>query len=238
MNTIKKIAYAWLSAGCLALSLSPAQANLMFNVNLDTTPLVGNAAGPFSLDFQLISGGWGPTNTVVTLSHFNFGGGSASGSPTLIGDALGDLSGVASLTDSAFFNEFFQPFIAGHSLSFDVNLTAQLASGSTPDAFSFAILDSAGVELPTTSFSDALMLIDINSLNPAIQTFAGDSSISGGIALSAPTITSAPGTVPEPGTLLLVLMGLGRWALAQWRLRGRFHFKTATRRGSDRLLFC
>jgi hypothetical protein len=226
MNTIKKIAYVWLSAGCLALSLTPAQANLMFNVNLDTTPLVGNAAGPFSLDFQLISGGWGATNT-ATLSHFNFGGGSDSGSPTLIGDASGDLSGAVTLTDSTFFNEFFQPFIAGHSLSFDVNLTTQVASGPTPDAFSLAILDSAGAEIPTTSFSDALMLIDINSLNPAIQTFAGDSSVPGGIALSAPTITSvpsAPGTVPEPGTLLLVLMGLGGWALAQWRLRGRLSF--------------
>jgi hypothetical protein len=198
----------------------------MFNVNLDTSPLVGNAAGPFSLDFQLISGGGGVTNTAI-LSHFNFGGGRASGSPTLTGGASGTLTGTVTLTESAFFNEFFQLFIAGNHLSFNVNLTTQVASGLTPDEFSFAILDSAGVEIPTTSFSDALMLIDINSLNPAIQTFAGDSSVPGGIALSAPTITSAPGTVPEPGTLLLVLMGLGGWALAQWRLRSRFHFKTA-----------
>jgi hypothetical protein len=227
MNKIKKITYAWLSAGllagCLALTLSPAQANLMFNVNLDTTPLVGNAAGPFSLDFQLISGGGGGTNTAI-VSHFNFGGGSASGSPTLIGGASGDLLGTVTLMDSTFFNEFFQPFIAGHSLSFDVNLTTQVAPGPTPDAFSFAILDSSGFEIPTTSFSDALVLADISSLNPPIQTFAGDSSAPGGIALSAPTITSGQVTVPEPGTLLLLLMGLGGWALAPWRLRGRPHF--------------
>jgi hypothetical protein len=66
---------------------------------------VENVAGPFFLDFQLNDGG-GAVNNTVTLNHFNFGDGSASGNPTLTEDASGDLSGTLTLTDSAFWSEF------------------------------------------------------------------------------------------------------------------------------------
>src|SRR5579859_8130563 len=89
-------------------------ASTMFAVTLDTSPLIGHPAGPFSLNFQFTDGqGTGDANNTVTLSSFAFGGGSAAGGPSLTGGASGSLGSGVVLTDSAFFNAFTEGFTPG-----------------------------------------------------------------------------------------------------------------------------
>src|SRR5207245_11083515 len=95
----------------LLLSASLCRAGIVYNVSLNTSPLIGHAAGPFSLGFQFNDGiGTGDANNTAVLSAFQFGvGGSAAGVPTLFGGATGSLASGVTLTDSSFFYAFIQP---------------------------------------------------------------------------------------------------------------------------------
>ena len=192
----------------LLASASVCDAAFLFNVSLDTSPLIGHPAAPFSLDFQLNDGSaTGDRNNTAFLSNFQFGNGGMAGpgSPTLIGGAAGNLSSTVTLQDTRFLNEFFQPFTPGTLLCFDVNLTTNLDNSPTPDQFSFAILDGSGIEIPTEGLGDAFLKVNINSANPAIQTFSTDLSRTD-IAVDAPALNAC---VPEPATCGLLMIGLG-----------------------------
>jgi hypothetical protein len=204
-------------AACIATSAS--QASLIFHVVLDTTPLIGHPAGPFSLEFQLNDGsGTNDGNNTALLSDFDFHGGSPVGMATLIGGASGDLSSHVVIGDSDFLNEFFQEFVPGPLVSFTVELSLNVDAGPQPDQFSFAILDCTLVEIPTQGPADALIVTDITAA-PVVQTFAGDAgrptSCSGDpIFLQAPRIAE-----PAPTALLLIAL----FALIAARAKARRH---------------
>ncbi len=64
----------------VGLTACPAQ--ILYTVTLDASPLIGNANGPFLLEFQLSDGsGTNDGNNIATLSHFNFGSVAAIGAP-------------------------------------------------------------------------------------------------------------------------------------------------------------
>lgn len=163
------------------LATVAAKADTSFSVSLDTSTLIGNPAGPYSLDFQLNDGsGFGDGNNWASVSNFQFGGGSASGSPTLIGGASGSLSSSVALTDTdPLFNEFYQAFIPGAWLSFSVHLSTNFLIGGTPDLFSFAILDGNLMNLPTQSVgTDSFLSVGIDSATPTVTAAASaDQSI-------------------------------------------------------------
>jgi PEP-CTERM motif len=196
----------------VALSAPVCRAGIVYNISLDTSPLIGEAAGPFSLGFQLNDGsGVGDANNTAILSNFQFGvGGSASGSPTVTGNAIGDLSSGITLTDSNFLNALAQSFNPGSLLTFQLQMSTNVDAGGTPDEFSFSILDSTGTQIPTTGFVDAFLIVDVDSSNPTPQTFSSDPTRApagggGGITISAPQTTLA---TPEPGTFILLGIGL------------------------------
>jgi len=199
-----------------------AQGDVIYNVSLDTSPLIGNAAGPFSLDFQFTDGsGINDGNNTVTLSNFDFGAGGGTGLPTTAGTVSGDLTSGFTLTDSDFLNEFTQTFTPGATLDFTIDLTTNVdAGGVPPDEFTFAILDNTGAEIPTLGLFDTLLLADIDSSNPTLFAYASDTSrgtaaTGDPISLDAPIVTSA---TPEPSALWLPVCGLAMVALRR-RLR-------------------
>ncbi len=204
----------------LAWGVRTCRADVLDIITLNTAPLVGDSAGPFSIAFELIDGsGTGDGNNTATLSDFQFGGGGPSGTPVVFGGTSGDLSSTVTLTDSSFLNFFIQQFTAGDSLSFHLRLTTNVDAGPTPDGFSFSILDNTDTEIPTQGgpFFDVFLNVDINSSTPTIETFASDPTLTpaaGGppIDIAAPQVTP----VPEPGTWILIgsasfiLLGI-RW---------------------------
>src|SRR5579871_5069955 len=90
--------------GALLLAGAGAgRAQTTFTVSIDTSALMGNPGGPFSLDFQLTDGsGTNDGNNTATLSNFNFGVGAATGTANLSGGASGSLSSGITLTDNSF----------------------------------------------------------------------------------------------------------------------------------------
>lgn len=211
----KALLAACLAAGCVLVSVR-AGADLMFNVALNTAPLVGNPNGPFSIDLQLGDGsGMNDANNAATISSVSLGGGSLVGSPVLFGGAAGSLASTLSLTDSDFVNGIVQSFDAGAALSFDVSLTTDLDSGPFPDELSLSLLDGLGNPIPTTGLLSAFLVIDIDSAHPAIQLFAG----SGPYATIGAPLLSPVGRAPEPATLLLIAISALSCALDRRRAK-------------------
>lgn len=167
-------------------------------------------SGPFSLDFQFNDGSvfGGDGNNTVTVSDFNFYGGSWAGGGTAIGGAS-SASGVVNITDSAFLNEYFRAFTPGTSLSFKVSITTTV-DVPAPDQFSFAILDGALSEISTSGPGSEFVSVDVNSSNPIINKFG--STPGSLIQISAPVTT----LVPEPATYLAGLGALGMLGLTAW----------------------
>jgi len=187
--------------GLVSSSASIAQPT--YFVTLDTSALQTAATGPYALDFQFTDGsGTGDANNTVGLSHFRFGpAGSASGSPTLTGGAIGSLSSGFTLTDSDFFNEALQGFTPGDQFSFILNWSPHVDAGGTPDEFSIGLLDKSGSEIPTTGPGDAFLVVDLDSANPIIQTYGADASRTN-LGLGAAIVTAAP----EPSSLAFLLV--------------------------------
>ncbi len=183
-----------------------------YHIRMDTSPLVGHAAGPFALNFQFTDGSGntpGDANNTVRLFNFAFGGGSGAGTPTAMGGVTGNLASSVTLTDTGLLNDFAQEFTPGSVLDFDLTLTNRADASGTPDEFTFAILDSSGTELPTLGLanvgSDVFLLTDLTGDPLNLQAFASDDTQSpagGGtpLTIAAPTIAA----VPEPGNIALL----------------------------------
>lgn len=135
----------------LTIVLTPATSwagLITYDIGLNTAPLIGHPAGPFLIEFQLNDGsGTGDGNNTALLSDLVFGGGAPVGVPAFIGGASGNAGSSITLTDSSFFNQFVQQFTPGSQLGLRLALTTNVDSGGIPDQFTFAILDSSGVEL-------------------------------------------------------------------------------------------
>ncbi len=209
-----------LTMGLLALAASSSAAAI-FNVTIDTSPLIGHVAAPFALDLQFTDGsGSGDSNNTVTLSGFSFGGGAPAGSIFTTGGVSGDLSSSVQLTDSVFFNEFTENFAPGSSLSFQIQLTGNQDSG-TPDEFALFLLDKSGFNVPTLDAGNALLVMDIGSGGITVSRFQTNTTQNppgGGspINIAAPTVTPLS-TVPEPGTFVLIGVALGALFLRRIR---------------------
>lgn len=185
------------AAGSLLFSLTLHAAPIVsYLVTLDTTVLIG---GTYNLEFQLNDGD-GVQNSKVTLHDFAFGGGSAVAGTTTVGGVSGNAGSSVVMQDVNFFNEFIQGFNAGSALSFAITFESD-ASGSVPDEFSFAILNSSLVELQTTGSGNQLLSIDASNGAFALATYSGVAS-PGDPTLGTPTVTG----VPEPGSLALVVL--------------------------------
>src|ERR1700730_12874681 len=116
-DILKSIAIA-----CVLLATSqatPASAASTYEVTINTAPLVGHPAGPFSILFAFTDGsGLADGNNTVNIRPFDFAGGSGLGNATLIGGTSGSLETGITLTDTSFLNVFYESFSPGSVLRF------------------------------------------------------------------------------------------------------------------------
>jgi hypothetical protein len=196
-------------AGVLSVLPVAASADSIFNVTLDTAPLVGHPAGPFYVGLTFTDGsGVADANNTVTVGNINFGGGSALGSPLVFGGASGSLETGVTITDRFFLSLFTEQFAPGLHLSFSLGLTPNDDAGGIPDRLLFFILDSSGVPLPTLSpFGDYFLGVDLHSTGPIFDVYGSDPSraptVGNPVSISAPSITPVT-PVPEPSTIYLL----------------------------------
>jgi hypothetical protein len=195
------LGFVVLAGLALTLCAAPAKADSS-DVTLNTSTLTGTQIVVFEF-----TDGDGLIDNSLTLSSFNFGGGSAVGLPDYGGTTgvSGNLTSGISMDDSSgFLALFVQDFNPGTSLSFLLNTTDNFAGGS-PDVFAMSVCD-----LSFNCYSDdmntgALLVLSLNggTLSPSDFTLNGASAQ----GLPAPTVGGAAG-VPEPGSLLLLASGL------------------------------
>lgn len=174
-------------------------ATVTYSVSLDTTPLVGHPAGPFSIAFALADGSAsGDGNNALIINKFQFGeGGGPAGTPMVFGSAFGSLSSTVSLTDQGNVNFFAQRFTPGNTVTFSISVTTNADVGGILDEFTFYVLDNTLTPIPTMAGApvDALMSGNL-SPNLVAQTYASDLSRS-------PAAGGEPINIPAPQTVIL-----------------------------------
>ncbi len=194
-------------AACALLGASNAHASTTYGISVDTSALSSlTAYTPFALDFQYNGG---ETGNTVTISNLNYGvGGSFTNSPVAStwGAVAGDLSTGniilgSSSVNSYTFNEFYQGFTPGNTLSFNVTFASTTPTPNpTPDAFIFGILDKDLLNISTTGLGNSLGTITLGS-SVSFTAGAGTGDYAGVIS-----------AVPEPSTQF-GLLALGVAAL-------------------------
>jgi hypothetical protein len=206
----------FLVASCLTLLLTSSSlfGDSTYKVTVGTSLLSGTSA---QLAFDFIDGG--PPSNAITLSNFATNGTLGSNSPT--GGVSGTLPGIVTLTDSSFFNEYLTNMTLGTNFSFLIDATTNGPDPSSiPDAFSLFLFNPVtGLPLFATNDptgSNALLTLNIDgSSQGALSTYIAPSGEA--VVTATPVSTSA---VPEPGTVFLLVSGLGflsykRRAIAQ-----------------------
>ena len=190
-----------------------------YDVTVDTSSIATTAG---SLDFNINPGPLVSQTASVQILNFSSDG-SPTGSPTLTGDASGALPGTLTFDNGTGFNDYFQELTFGTTISFDVSLYGPAlaspdgtsTSGST---FAFSMFSNAAGTVPalTNDTTDGFAFtVEVNLDGTTTATNSSDQT-----TVSAASGSGTPGTVPEPGSFLLIATMLGM-AVGFGHLRGR-----------------
>jgi hypothetical protein len=140
--------------GCLTTAISATPVTYIVSVN--TQSLAGTTG---SLDFNFNPGPLVSQSAMVQI--LDFSGGAVAGSPVLTGDATGSLPGTLALDNGTGFNDYFQEFTYGSTLTFDVYLygpalSAPDGTSSSGSTFAFSLFSDAAGTVPalTTDVTD------------------------------------------------------------------------------------
>jgi hypothetical protein len=183
---------------------------ITYSVTVNTSSISGTTG---SLDFNFNPG---PLVTqAASLQILSFSGpGSLTGSPTLTGDVAGTLPATLTFDNGTAFNDYFQDFKFGSSLSFSVSLFGPALSSpdgvsTSGSSFAFSMFSNAAGTTPvlTSDTTDGFAFtVNVNlDGSTTVMDYSAQTSV-------APP-TSA---TPEPGGLITVGVAI---ALGALRLR-------------------
>jgi hypothetical protein len=181
---------------------SVAQAGpITYDVTVNTSSIAGTAG---SLDFQFNPGPLTTQSASLQILDFTSDG-VLAGSPSLTGDVSGALPGTLTYDNGTQYNDFFEDFTYGTTLSFEVSLYGPALSApdgvsTSGSIFAFSMFsDSAGtVPVLTTDTTDGFAA----ALNVNLDgtTTVTDPSAETSVVSSVAT--------PEPASLVLLATGL------------------------------
>ena len=211
-----KISSLFIALLCLTTAAASASP-IVYTVTVDTSSISGDAG---SLDFNFNPGPL--TTQAANLQILNFAGdGTLAGGPSLTGDVAGTLPATLTFDNGTAFNDYFEDFIFGSALSFQVSLYGPALSSpdgisTSGSAFAFSMFsDSAGtIPALTTDTTDGFaVVVDVN--------LDGTTTLTSYIPPS-----DLPSAIPEPSSWLLFgtgLLGLGMQATARLHRRPTSH---------------
>ena len=189
---------------CIAFLLTTATLAvadpITYNVTVDTSSISGTSG---SLDFQFNPGPLTTQASSLQILEFSSDG-SLAGSPALTGDVGGALPGTLTFDNGTQFNDYFDDFTFGSTLSFQVSLYGPALS--SPDGVS-----TSGSDFAFSMFSDPPGTIPTLTTD-TVDGFAStiDVNLDGTTTVTDPsiqTIIASSTVIPEPSNLLLMATG-------------------------------
>ena len=180
-------------------------APISYDVTVNSSSISGTAG---SLDFEFNPGPLVTQSASLQILNFTSDG-TLAGSPTLTGGVSGAIPATVTFDNGTGFNDYFEGFTYGSTLSFQLSLygpalsspDGTATSGST---FAFSMFSDAAGTIPvlTTDTTDGFAFtVDVNlDGTTTVTNFSSQTTI-------APITPS----IPEPGTLPLMVTGIGLW---------------------------
>jgi len=190
---------------------------ITYDVTVSTSSISGT---PGSLDFNFNPGPLVTQSASLQILNFTSNG-TLAGSPSLTGDVAGALPATLTFDNGTGFNDYFEGFTYGTTLTFHVSLSGPALSApdgvsTSGSAFAFSMFsDSAGtVPALTTDTTDGFAFtVDVN-LNgtTTVTNYSAQTTI---VAAGGSTVA------PEPRSLALMPLAGGFWLLFSFGLRRR-----------------
>jgi hypothetical protein len=191
-----------LCGALLLFTVSASAAPVTYDITVNTSSISGTAG---SLDFSFNPGGSQAQAASLQILGFSSDG-SLAGSPALTADVSGILPSTLTFDNGTGYNDYFEGFTYGSTLSFDVSLFGPALSSpdgtsSFGSTFAFSMLSDAAGTIPalTTDTTDGFAFI-VNVNLDGSTTVANYSDQT--------TVESGTSVVPEPDSLLLTATGL------------------------------
>jgi hypothetical protein len=207
--------FSFLFILCAASAMASA---ITYDVTVDTSSISGTVG---SLDFNFNPGPLVSQSASLQILGFTSNG-TLAGSPTLTGDVSGALPATLTFDNGTGFNDYFEGFTFGSTLSFGVSLFGPALSApdlisTSGSTFAFGMFSDAAGTVPTLT-SDTTdgfaFTVDVNlDGTTTVTNFSPETGV-----------VPESSAVPEPSTLTLIALGgvaFGGFARGQ-KLRGRF----------------
>jgi len=183
----------------------------IYDVTVNTSSISGTAG---SLDFNFNPGPFGTQSASLQLLNF-MSNGTLAGGPTLTGDVAVTMPATLTFDNGTGFNDYFEGFTFGTTLSFDASLYGPALSApdgvsTSGSTFAFSMFSDAAGTVPTltTDTTDGFAFtVGVNlDGTTTVTNFSSQTAV-------APVTTSTP----EPGSSALLITGLS----LLWLLRRR-----------------
>lgn len=205
----------WFLIALVLCSASTASAApITYNVTVDSSSISGTAG---SLDFNFNPGPFATQSAYLQILDFTSDG-ALAGSPMLTGDVHGALPGTVTFDNGTSFNDYFEGFTYGSTLSFQVSLYGPALS--SPDGSS-----TSGSTFAFSMFSNVAGTMSVLTTNPSGFAFTIDVNLDGTTTVtnfSPQTTVSVPAPSIGHGLPVLLTVSTLFLTLTSWNLPKRW----------------